>query len=347
MSNCTISQGELNGWKTLTLENDLLRVTILPEKGSDILEFIYKPLQLDYLWKRPTGLPQKPNADRLPHDQFMDWYEGGWQEIFPSGGEASSHAGVDYGLHGESWSLPWEVKVENAGPDEVSVLLTTRLTILPLSAQKRLTLRQGESILHIEETITNESDEAVDFMWGHHPALGGAFMNGDCVLDVPASELECGSIPGDPAARLERDTWHKWPIAKDKNGNDVDMRLILPETAEKSDEFWLVGLKEGWLAVTDTKKKVGFGLVWNLEVFRSLWIWQEFRGAKEAPWNGEAYVMGIEPWSSYALLGLGKAVERNTHLTMPPRGKLDTWMKAIAYEGLERVQGITPHGAVR
>ena len=86
------SEGSLNGWKTLTLENDLLRVTLLPEKGSDILEFLYKPLQLDYLWKRPTGLPQKPPTDRLPDKEFMDWYEGGWQEICPSGGFRSTYA---------------------------------------------------------------------------------------------------------------------------------------------------------------------------------------------------------------------------------------------------------------
>jgi galactose mutarotase-like enzyme len=214
---CKFSESNLNGWKTLTLENDLLRVTILPEKGSDIIEFLYKPAGLDYLWKSPIGLIENPGPSPLPCHDFMDYYEGGWQEILPSGGPPNTYAGVDYGLHGELWSLPWSVRYDECQPTtEVSVVLNCKLTMLPLSVEKRFTLKLGEPILHIEETLTNDSDKTIDFMWGHHPTLGAPFLNGDCVLDVPATDCEAASVEGDPAARLERGTITNGPWSPER-----------------------------------------------------------------------------------------------------------------------------------
>ena len=344
---CGVSHGELSGWNTLILENDLLRVVVLPEKGSDIIEFLYKPVGLDYLWKSPFGLPAKPDMERLPHDQFMDNYEGGWQEILPSGGEASSYAGVEYGLHGESWSLPWSVSSEDCQPAlRVSVTLTGRLTMLPLVIEKRLTLKAGEAILHVDETLTNESDRPVEFMWGHHPALGEPFLNGDCIMDIPAVKCEGGSVAGHPAARLGCGPEYDYPIATAKDGLPIDLSVIPPPSARRCDEFWLPDIHEGWVAVTDTKRKIGFGLAWDLTVLNSLWVWQEFHGQTDPPWNGECYVMAVEPWSSYPLSGLGEAARRNTQIKLQPRGSLNTWLKAVAYEGIERVARISDEGQV-
>lgn len=343
---CRFSQGELNGWKTLTLENELLRVTLLPEKGSDIIEFRYKPLDLEYLWKSPFGLPQKPNTDRLPHNGFMDYYEGGWEEIFPSGGEPNTYAGVEWGQHGELWSLPCEVSIDEYRPGQVTVHLECRMTKLPLRLNKTLFIRQNEPILHIEETVTNESDQPVEFMWGHHPAVGAPFMNGDCILDIPGNKCEGASVKDNPAARLGYRTQYDYPITTDKNGKPIDLSIVPPPSSKQSDEFWLSGLTEGWCALTDTKRKVGFGLAWDLSVFSSLWIWEEFGGTADEPWNNECYVMGIEPWSSYALEGLAEAARRNTQLTLLAHGTKTSWLKAIAYEGTSRVARIDENGTV-
>lgn len=335
-SSPTISHRQLAGWQALTLENDLLRVTLLPEKGSDIVEFVYKPHDLDFLWKAPWGLPPKPDSP-LPRDGFMDFYEGGWQEILPSGGLPNTYSGVEYGLHGELWSLPWDVQVESDSKDRVSVMLKCRLTTLPLSLQKRLTLVRGESRLHIDETLTNESDRPVDFMWGHHPALGAPFLNENCILQVPAANMEVASVEAVPGDRLQSGTKHRWPVVTGKDGHPLDLQIIPPPSSKCSDEFWLSGLTDGWFAVTDTRSKIGFGMTWDPQVFRGAWVWQEFGGTREAPWNGETYVMAVEPYSSYAINGLSGAVQRGEHLTIPARGRIETWLKAAAYQGVDRV----------
>ena len=58
---CRISDAwTFQGMRTLILENELLRVTVLVDKGSDIVEFRYKPFDLDFLFLSPGGI-RNPN----------------------------------------------------------------------------------------------------------------------------------------------------------------------------------------------------------------------------------------------------------------------------------------------
>ncbi|MDI7276137.1 MAG: DUF4432 domain-containing protein, partial [Anaerolineae bacterium] len=69
-----LSTGTVHGHTALWLENDLLRLTVLPEKGSDIWEFVHKPTGIDLLLKTPAGLrPPGPQ----PVTDFLENYEGG------------------------------------------------------------------------------------------------------------------------------------------------------------------------------------------------------------------------------------------------------------------------------
>lgn len=69
------------------MENEFLRVTILPEKGADIHELRYKPKDIDVLWKSPWGLKTPGKGISTAADSMaarLEHYEGGWQEIFPT-----------------------------------------------------------------------------------------------------------------------------------------------------------------------------------------------------------------------------------------------------------------------
>lgn len=40
---CRIREIIYKGLRTVTLENELIKVTVLADKGTDIIEFLYKP----------------------------------------------------------------------------------------------------------------------------------------------------------------------------------------------------------------------------------------------------------------------------------------------------------------
>ncbi len=52
------------GMRALFLENDLLRIGILLDKGADLFQFLHKPTDTDFLWRSPLGLrdPQRTVA---------------------------------------------------------------------------------------------------------------------------------------------------------------------------------------------------------------------------------------------------------------------------------------------
>jgi hypothetical protein len=75
--------------RTLVLENRHLRLVSLLDKGSDIIELVYKPLDIDLMFHAPTGY-RKPGTMvgtcKRSEGEFMEYYGGGWQDILSFAG---------------------------------------------------------------------------------------------------------------------------------------------------------------------------------------------------------------------------------------------------------------------
>jgi hypothetical protein len=56
--------------------------------------------------------------------------------------------------------------------------------------------------------------------------------------------------------------------------------------------------------------------------------------------------MALEPWTSYPTGGLNDAIANGTALLMQPGEARETTFVAVAYEGLDRVGGISNSGDV-
>ena len=56
-----------HGLKVIRLENEILALDVLPERGGNIFRLIDKPRDLDLLWKSPRVRPHLyPKTSRLP-----------------------------------------------------------------------------------------------------------------------------------------------------------------------------------------------------------------------------------------------------------------------------------------
>jgi len=113
-SGCRISLDyTYKGMRIAYLENELVRVGILLDKGADIFDFTHKPRDLSFLWQSPIPM-RKPfvATSALPEGAFHDYFFGGWQEVLPSAGWASEpYLGTYQGLHGEVALLPFEAQI--------------------------------------------------------------------------------------------------------------------------------------------------------------------------------------------------------------------------------------------
>ncbi len=197
-----IHRASVNGHTALFLENRRLRVGVLPEKGGDIFEFSYAPgspeSSIEFLMRTPWGL--KPPGQR-PQADFLENYEGGWQELFPNANDACSYAGVEVPFHGEVALLPWSFEAIPGQDTALRLSVDCQRTAFHL--ERELRVPAGEPRLIVRERVTNRGSSPAHFIWGHHITLGGDFLEEGCWLDTPAHDLRTPDVLYEPlSARL-------------------------------------------------------------------------------------------------------------------------------------------------
>ena len=84
---------------------------------------------------------------------------------------------------------------------------------------------------------------------------------------------------------------YQWPYAKTAEGETVNMRNVASPESRTWDLHYGTEFAEGWLAVTDTSRKVGFGMVFPKDIFRCIWLWLVYGG-----WR-EHYCVAVEAWT--------------------------------------------------
>lgn len=350
---CRISDAwTVEGMRTIILENELLRVVVLVDKGSDIVEFRYKPHDLDFLFLSPNGLrnPYRAMPSAPTASPFIDYYSGGWNEIVPNGGPHAVHQGAEHGQHGEVSLIPWEYALVEDSPERVVVRLWVRPLRTPLFLEKTLSLMPGQARLNIEERLTNEGGETLDVMWGQHIAFGRPFLDEGAVITSPAQRLLVHeSIPGYEPRRFQPEADVRWPYVAAPDGTPTDARLVPAVGAASAQEMaYLTSMEEGWYAITNPVRRVGFGIQFDPKLYRYVWYWQQLGNvASGYPWWSRTHTIALEPWTSYPTSGLAQAVANGTALKLEPGEPISTRLSAFAYEGLRSVSAVTADGQVR
>lgn len=318
---CRIKEYVVNGIRAVSIENSLIRIGILLDKGADIYEFIYKPKDIDFMWRSYQGLRNSHyhSAVGSENGNFMDYYEGGWQELFPNIGRRCEYKGVSYGMHGEVSLMPWDMQILRDEVESVSIKLSVRTARTPYYLEKILTLNENELTLHTQETVTNEGLEEMQFTWGHHPALGGNFLDEHCEIilegtpKVKAIDADLGETsPLSPNAK------GVWPKVKAKEGNTVDLSKVPSPDSKTYMEFALYDLETPYYEVKNKRLNVGFGMKWDKEIYPNIWVWQMFGGGQGYPFYGRAYTLALEPWSSIPPC-LVDAINNKSAMTIRPK----------------------------
>jgi galactose mutarotase-like enzyme len=349
---CRISdEWTFNGMRTLILENELLRVVVLVDKGSDIIEFRYKPLDLDFLLLAAGGVrnPAQNPPSIYTQSPFSDYYSGGWNDILPNGGPPVSYQGAEFGQHGEISLLAWEYSLLEDSPERVSVRLWVRALRTPFFVEKTLSLELGRPALLIEETVTNEGGQPLHLMWGQHIAFGREFLREGVSIDIPAGQfIAHEAMPGYEPRRFLPGARSPWPNVAAPGGGAVDASLVPAEGEIQAQEMaYLTELREGWYAVTNQHRKIGFGLIFDPDLFRYVWCWQQLGDvAAGYPWWNRTHTIALEPWTSYPTNGLPDAIRNGSAWLLQPGEKIHTRLMAVAYQGFERISRIGPDGKV-
>jgi galactose mutarotase-like enzyme len=334
---CSISDDwALKGMKVVYLENAFLRIGILADRGSDIFEFKYKPLDLDFLLRLDKGI-QNPaqvfSQMRDTHNQSEDYYYGGWQEILPNS-PSFNYRGASLGLHGEVSLIPWKYAIVKDTPDEVAVKFWTRPLRMPLLIEKTLSLQKNSSQLIITEQLTNESGTQLDVMWGHHIAFGLPFLKEGAKIKTNAKTMEVHDDILEPR-RFKAGKTYNWPQAEDPTGKAFDASVI-PNTDAPAyrDLSFLSNFEtannKAHYTITNPEQKIAFSVSWDAQIFKCLWLWQERNASQDFPWWGKCYTVALEPWTSKYTNEPDKAIQNGEWLSIKAGEVISTSLSAGA-----------------
>lgn len=297
----------VRGWSVLSISSDSLTVDIVPGKGGDILG-VRTASGVDLLWSSPWGLRERGAAPTGvdPSGAFLASYAGGWQTIFPNGGAACAEHGTTWGFHGEAALAAWDVESANAS----ELMMSTRLFASPFHLQKTVSVES--EVVTVTETVTNEGSQSVETMWSHHPAFGAPLVGPGCTVGTSARTFTADDVPLGSFGDLVPGATSDWPFAEARAGGVVDLRELPGPGHPTARLGYLSDFADGaCISLDNPQLGLAVEIRWDEGVMPHAWYWLEANATLDFPLYGRAYVLGLEPATSYPGQGLG-AVRRTT-----------------------------------
>lgn len=326
------------GIDTVIMENEVLRVVILPGKGGDVLELQDKRIDANLLFEAPHNwqVPDSGYVQSLDNGTaWMDHYPGGWQDCLPMGGNDPSAHGAEYGIHGESALLPWEYEIVHNDQERVKVVLTCELVRFPFRVERSLSLKRGRSTLFVEETVSNDGRNELPIVWLQHIAFGEPLISSDARIDLPGGRV---TVDSDPVGESPLTWGDEFEWATDDDGTDLS---AVPEPgSEIHDLSYLHDLHEGWYAITNPTIDLGVAVSFDETLFESIWCWRGFGGFQTSPFFGRETVLGLEPctgWPASNIPNSHGTDGTNTLTMLEPDEHLETTISVTTYDGRDQV----------
>ncbi len=324
----------------IRLSNDSIEVDIDPVGGGQIMS-VQRPgrpnVLASYSWRSP--LPASRSASY--GDEASDWlseYRGGWQELFPNAGAASTVEGVPLPFHGEVSRARWRVDEQT---DQAIVISTPAR--LPLLLERRMRLVPDRAVLLVEETVRSESEDALPFLWGHHPAFRA---EDGARIDLPSSTVVLADDGFDPDLNdVDPGARGAWPTIDGHAGGSVVLDRVPKGPVQRLAYLTQLG-SEPWAAIRDIESGEGMGMAWDGATFPHAWFWWEIGGPGH-PWHGRARIVAIEPNTSYPADGLGAAIERGEAHWMAAGDEHRTWLTMSLFDADDRpVRRVSRDGTI-
>jgi len=349
-SGCRLREFVYRGQRCVSLENAALRVVIAADKGADIIEFLYKPRDVECLWRSRHGLRDDAHlrlSNPLPGGHFREYFPGGWYEMLPNGPQPCEHRGAAFGHHGEATLLPWDYRIVRDDADGVGVIFSVRLGRIPLYLERAMFLEGEGGTVRLEERVTNESAQTVEFLWGHHPTFGAPLVEPQTRIFLPAGTRAstADTVPeGSRVAASTRGDWPSLAAAAGANQGDIDMSVVPPANAGSHEFVRLDGFSEGWFAIVNPQRDVGFALRWDADTFPMAGLWQIWGGAPDYPWYGTPHLLALEPASD--LPSLAESVQRGTAIVLEGGQSRSTELEATVFTGRADVSHVGAGGKI-
>jgi galactose mutarotase-like enzyme len=323
----TKSVAPVNGHRSLVVENDQLRLQILPELGARIWQIHSKPLSVDLLWNNPHLAPGKP-AFGSSYDE--NW-SGGWDELFPND-EATIYKGKSLPDHGELWTCDWAID-EPATPNPLTLKFTLHTPVSNFCIEKTICLHPSSANFEVHYKLTNHGSDKFPFLFKLHPAFA---VSSEHRIDfAPMKILLEPEFAGTLAAAVSE---FYWPFAQ-IGQQCVDLRKAPARNSGALHFFYGDELADGWCGITNRANGLAVALRYDPAVFTSCWLFATHGGWKNLN------VAVLEPATGYPFR-FHSMIEGKRALWLEPGESLRTTVLFAVQEGMSSIGGVDADGKI-
>jgi len=304
--NTVVNYRTERGLDILTVENDHLRVEIVPALGGKISSVYNKKLEREFLWSN-AGLLLQENQ---PGDDYDSHFWGGIDELLPND-LPEQIDGVMYPDHGELWTARLAYTLLENG-----VAVYGLLPLSGLHYSKTIYLHADAPKINVEYKLVNQTAEHRKFLWKLHAAL--RIGEGDR-LETGARK---GRIVSREASRFDEMGEFQWPILQ---GVDAS---VVPKKDNTMDFFYLFDSPEGEMGLVTGNGKYRFSYAYDQRIFPYQWYFASYGQFRNH------YTAILEPASAMPV-SVNEATALGQCGVLEPNGEIRT--QVIIYAG-ENVQ---------
>lgn len=287
------------GHEVVVMENAWVRLMVSLTRGAEILEFRDKVSDEDLLWHgHPDIVANRGGIQSTssPSGVFLENFAGGWQEVFPTGGDPTSYKGASFGQHGEVALLPWRMAILEDSPAVLVVEFSIALRRMPLALSRTIEIRADQPKVVLRGKATNRSDERLPFMWGHHISIGGAWAASGVEMEVATGERMTVPDYDWPGYRWQKGDY-QWPNVLRSDGVKEDATVLSDD--DGSQGHLIFGpMAEGRVSLVSAELGRRVSFEWPVEVFPYAWCWFVYGGGEGWPLWKQHRLITVEPFTS-------------------------------------------------
>jgi len=293
-----MASARYRGRRAATLENDLLRVTVL-EGGGHIAEVLHKPTGVNPLWTPPWPSIDPAAYDPEHHPAYGDGIDASLLagimghnlclDIF--GGPSAEEAAAGLPVHGEVSTLRFDI--EKRGDE---LVLNALLPMARLQLERRVALGSQPGTVRVRETVESLSSIDHPIGWTEHVTLGPPFLErGETQFRASAGRSKVFPSAFGSADYLAAGEEFEWPMAPRPGGGAADLRVFTGAPSSSAYTAHLMrDAERAFFAAFSPRSRLAFGYVWRRADFPWLGIWEENASRSQPPWNRQTLARGLE-----------------------------------------------------
>ncbi len=303
----SLSPTSWNGLTAWLLENQTLRVVIVPDVGARIVSIFDRQAGREWL----LGPDTPPKGPPTYAQSYPDYGMCGWDEMFPTIIPCGYPAlGVYQGAalpdHGEVWALPWTREATSG--DELCLSVEGRA--LPYHLTRSATLDEPGT-LRLRYQVTNRGSEPLVYLWAAHPLMA---VDTDTEISLPPEVHEVYNV-------MDRHPWGKhgdryaWPNAISADGKQWQLNRVGPAALKDCRKFYVPPeLPVSWAGLQQRGNGPWLRLVWSKAELPYLGIWIDEGTYCKAP------TVALEPTNAF-YDALDTAWQNRRYATLPIDGR--------------------------